>query len=73
MNLIINQNLQLYLMNLLTKERMKKLYDSVDYNNLKFEYIGTTKDVSFYEYKNSKELFTAIKTNQINFDDAVKR
>ena len=60
-------------MNLLTKERMKKLYDSVDYNNLKFEYIGTTKDVSFYEYKNSKELFTAIKTNQINFDDAVKR
>ena len=73
MNLIINQNLQLYLMNLLTKERMKKLYDSVDYNNLKFEYIGTTKDVSFYEYKNSKELFTAIKANQINFDDAVKR
>ena len=73
MNLIINQNLQSYLMNLLTKERIKKLYDSVDYNNLKFEYIGTTKDVSFYEYKNSKELFTAIKTNQINFDDAVKR
>ena len=60
-------------MNLLTKERIKKLYDSVDYNNLKFEYIGTTKDVSFYEYKNSKELFTAIKANQINFDDAVKR
>ena len=73
MNLIINQNLQSYLMNLLTKERIKKLYDIVDYNNLKFEYIGTTKDVSFYEYKNSKELFTAIKANQINFDDAVKR
>ena len=24
------------------KERMNKLYDSVDYNNLKFEYVGTT-------------------------------
>ena len=52
---------------------MKELYDSVDYNNLKFEYIGTTKDVSFYKYKNSKELFSAIKNNQINFDDEVKR
>ena len=52
---------------------MKELYDSVDYNNLKFEYIGTTKDVIFYKYKNSKELFSAIKNNQINFDDAVKR
>ena len=26
---------------------MKKLYDSVDYNNLKFEYVGPTNDVSF--------------------------
>ena len=52
---------------------MSKLYDSVDYNNLKFEYVGPTKDVSFYEYKDSKELFNAIKDNQINFDDAVKR
>ena len=39
----------------------KELYDSVDYNNLKFEYIGPTKDVSFYEYMNSKELSNAIK------------
>ena len=31
------------------------------------------KDVSFYEYKDSKELFNAIKDNQISFDDAVKR
>ena len=52
---------------------MSELYDSVDYNNLKFEYAGPTKDVSFYEYKDSKELFNAIKDNQINFDDAVKR
>ena len=35
-----------------------------DYNNLKFEYVSPTKDVSFYEYKDSKELFNAIKDNQ---------
>ena len=40
---------------------MNELYDSVDYNNLKFEYIGPTKDVGFYEYKSSEELFNAIK------------
>ena len=38
---------------------MNDLYDSVDYNNLKFEYVGPTKDVSFYEYRDSKELFIA--------------
>ena len=47
------------------KELMNKLYDSVDYNNLKFEYVGPTKDVSFYEYKDFKELFNAIENNQI--------
>ena len=26
---------------------MSKLYDSVDYNNLNFKYVGPTKDVSF--------------------------
>ena len=41
------------------KELMSELYDSVDYNNLKFEYVGPTKDVSFYEYRDSKELFNA--------------
>ena len=35
--------------------------------------MGPTEVVSFYEYKDSKELFNAIKDNQINFDDAVKR
>ena len=51
-NLIINEKLKLYLINLLKKEKkmMNELYDSVDYNNLKFEYVGTTKDVNFYEY-----------------------
>ena len=46
---------------------MSELYDSVGYNNLKFEYIGPNEDVSFYEYKDSKELFNAIKNNQFKF------
>ena len=46
---------------------MGEFYDSVDHNNLKFEYVGPTKDVSFYEYMDSKELFNAIKNNQIKF------
>ena len=48
---------------------MSKLYDSVDYSNLKFECVGPVKDVSFYEYKNSKELFNAIKNNQVKSND----
>ena len=48
---------------------MSELYDSVDYNNLNFKYVGPTKDVSFYEYKHSKELFNAIKNNQIKFSE----
>ena len=48
---------------------MSELYDSVDYNNLTFEYIGPNKDVSFYEYMNSKELFNAIKNNQTKFSE----
>ena len=47
------------------KDLMKKLYDSVDYNNLKFEFVGPTKDVSFYEYIDSKELFNKLK-NRLN-------
>ena len=48
---------------------MTELYDSVDHNNLNFEYVGPTKSVSFYEYMNSKELFNAIKNNQIKFSE----
>ena len=48
------------------KKIMSELYDSIDYNNLKFEYVGLTKDVSFYEYKDSKELFNAIKIIRLN-------
>ena len=52
---------------------MSKLYDSIDYNNLKFEHVGPTKDVSFYEYKDSKELFNAIENNQIKFSEVKKK
>ena len=58
---------------LLTKKIMSKLHDSVDYNNLKFEYVGPTEDVSFYGYKDSKELFNAIKNNQIKFCEIMNK
>ena len=48
---------------------MSDLHDSVDYNNLKFEYVGPTKDVRFYECKDSKEFFNAIKNNTIKFNE----
>ena len=48
---------------------MNKLYDRVDYNNLKFEYVGPTKDVSFYEYRDSKELFNAMRDGKIGFSE----
>ena len=43
------------------KKIMSELYDSVDYNKLKVEDIGPTKDVIFHEYMDSKEPFNAIK------------
>ena len=48
---------------------MSELYDSVDYNNLNFEYVGPTESVSVHGYMNSKELFNAIKNNQIKFSE----
>ena len=42
-------------------------------NKLYFEYIGNTKDVNFYEYMDSKELFNKIKNNRLKFDDALKK
>ena len=44
---------------------MNELYESVDKNKLYFEYVGPTKDVSFYEYMDSKELFKELKNNRI--------
>ena len=48
---------------------MSELHDNVDYNNLNFEYVGSTESVRFYEYMNSKELFNAIKNSQIKFSE----
>ena len=46
---------------------MSELNDSVDKNKLYFEYEGPTRDVSFYEYMDSKELFNKLKGNRIRF------
>ena len=76
MNLIISQELQLYLMTLFInkrKELMNKLFDSVDYNNSKFEYVSRNKDASFYEYMDSKEPFKAVRTSQIGFNGTKKK
>ena len=55
------------------KKTMSQLHDSVDYNNLKFEYADPTKDVSFYEYMDSKELFNKTKNNQIRFSEVMNK
>ena len=52
------------------KELMSELCDSIDYNDLDFEYVGPNNDVSFREYMNSKDLFNAIKNSQIKFSKA---
>ena len=44
---------------------MKELHGSVDYNNLKFEYVDPKNNLTFYEYKDSNELFNEIKNSQI--------
>ena len=51
------------------KELMSELFDSVDYNSLKCVKMFPTKSVSFYEYMDSKELYNAIKNNQIKFSE----
>ena len=51
------------------KEIMSELHDSAGYNNLKYTYVGPTKDVRFYEYRYSKELFNAIKSSQIKLSE----
>ena len=55
------------------KELMSELYDSVDYNNLNFEYVGSNKDVGFYEYMDSKESFNSLKNSQIKFSEAMNK
>ena len=51
------------------KELKSELYDSIYCNSLKFEYVGLTNDVSFYEYKYSKEHFNAVKNKEIKFSE----
>ena len=51
---------------------MNELHESVDMNKLYFKYIGNTKDVNFYEYMDSKQLFDKIKIDQLKFYDALK-
>ena len=47
---------------LLTKEKNNEwIIWPFDYSNLKFGFVGPNKDVSFYEYMDSKERFNAIK------------
>ena len=56
------------------KELMSKLYNSFDYNNLNFKYADPkNNDVSFFKYRDSKELFNALKNNKIGFDEARKK
>ena len=54
---------------LLTKKILSELHDSVDYNKLKFEYVGPKEDIRFYGYRDSKEIFNAIRDNQIKFNE----
>ena len=51
---------------------MRELHESVDINKLYFEYVGPTKNVGFYEYMDSKELFNELKDHRIRFNDAQK-
>ena len=67
-----NQSRATIIFNDLINERkkiMSELFDSVDYNDLKFEFVGPNKDVTFYEYKDSKGLFSAIRNNHIKFGE----
>ena len=42
------------------KSIINELHENADKNKLYFEYVCRTKDVSFYEYFDSKELFQNI-------------
>ena len=52
---------------------MNELYESVNMNKLYFEYVGPTKNVTFYEYMDSKETFDKLKNGQLKYDNALKR
>ena len=46
------------------------MYERVDKNKIYFECVGHSKDVSFYEYMDSSELFNELKDIRIKFNDA---
>ena len=52
---------------------MNELYESVNMNKLYFEYVGPTKNVTFYEDMDSKEAFDKLKNGQLKYDNALKR
>ena len=73
-----NQSKAAIIFNNLINERKKvtdELYDNVNYDNLNFKYANSknNKDVSFYEFLDSKELFDKMKNNQIRYDDALNK
>ena len=55
------------------KRIMNDLHESADMNKLYVRYLGPNKDVNFYEYYDSKELFNEIKNNPLRFSDALKK
>ena len=42
-------------------------------NKLYFQYVGPTKDVSFYKYMDSEKLFNELKDSRIIFNDALEK
>ena len=50
---------------------MNELYESVDQKKSYFEYVGNTKDGSFYEYMYYRELFAELKDNLLRIDEAL--
>ena len=55
------------------KKIISELYDSVEFNNLNFEYVGPTKSVIFYGCMDSKQLFNKITNNRIKFSEVKKK
>ena len=53
--------------------KKKKKNESVDKNTFYFKCVGPTKDATFYEFMDSKELFNALRDNRIRFDDAKEK
>ena len=55
------------------KSIINELHECADKYKLYFEYICRTKDVSFYEYFDSKKLFDEMKNNRLRLDEALKK